>query len=671
MVLTGEALERDVGNSIGATVSRQPGIHSADYGTAVGRPVIQGLSGARVRVMEDRIDAMDASVTSADHAVTVEPFLANRVEILKGPSTLLYGVGSIGGVVDVHTGRIPHEPTDFTGKLEVRAADNGDRTNAAVRLDGGGSSGLAWHLDAFSRSSNDYDIPGFAESARLRAAEEAEEEHHDEDEHEGEEEHDEHEDEHEEAFGRLPGSRADGEGGAFGLSLVFPRGFVGASVSILRYDYALPGEHAHAHEHDEEEEHEEHEEHEGEDEHDDHDEHEGEHEEEEGNVTLNLDQTKFDFEAGLKDPFGPFASFNLRAGVNDYTHVEIEPNAEVGTTFANESYELRAELVEDDGQGMDGVLGLQMGNRQFSAIGEEAFVPPVDTASTGLFWVGEHSFDNFDWELGGRIGRTNHEAQTGADADFTVFSASTGLVVPLDETVFSVHGSYSARAPIAEELFSDGPHFATASFEIGDPSLDTEGAFHGAATLSWAGDRASLTATAYATAFRDHIYQFATGEIEDGLPVFRYGQSDANFRGLDVQASVTVAEFEGGSLSVNGMFDTVAAEIDVTGNDRVPRLPPSRIGAGFEWNHGLLTVAGDYIRVFEQDETAAFELPTDAYDDLRLHVATRLNVGGGDMRLFFQGRNLTDDEQRSHTSYIKDMAPRPGRTLEVGVRLAF
>ena len=171
VVLEGDSLERQLGASIGDTVGRQPGVHAATFGEAVGRPVIHGMSGARVRVMEDRIDTMDASTASADHATTVEPFIANRIEVLKGPSTLLYGAGAIGGVVDVHTGRIPHDRAEsLAGKVQLRAADNGRRTNAAVRLDGGGDS-IVWHVDAFARDGEEYDVPGFVESARFRAAE--------------------------------------------------------------------------------------------------------------------------------------------------------------------------------------------------------------------------------------------------------------------------------------------------------------------------------------------------------------------------------------------------------------------------------------------------------------------------------------------------------------------
>lgn len=667
--LHGEDLERAVAGTIGETVGGQPGVHSAGFGEAVGRPVIHGMSGARVRIMEDRIDTMDASVASGDHTTTVDPFIATRVEVLKGPSTLLYGAGAIGGVVDVHTGRIPYDSDErISGKVEVRGADNGGRRNAAFRLDGGGEA-MAWHLDGFSRSADEYDIPGFAESARFRAAEEHEEDH---DDHEGEghdEEEAEHhdEDEHhdeEEAFGTLPGSQIDGQGGAFGLSVVGDWGFAGVAVSTSRYDYGLPGGHGH---HGEEEHHDEEHHEEGHDEEEDHHDEQA-HADEEGNVTLELEQTRVDFEADIAGPFATFANLNIRLGRNDYEHLEIEPNGEVGTVYTNDAYEARVELADHDQAGLDGAVGVQFGSRDFSAVGHEAFVPPVETGSFGVFWVGERGFEGFDLEAGLRLDHVSHDPTGSSGTDFTTFSAALGFVIPQGDGVFALQADYSSRAPVAEELYSDGPHPATQSFEIGDPGLDAESAVNAAATARWGNERVQWSATAYATAFRDHIYQFVTGEVEDGFLVTQYGQADATYRGLDISASVRLATFDGGDLSGRLLFDTVAAELDVTGDDGVPRLPATRFGVGLEVDRGPLTASVDFMRIFEQDETAAVELPTDGADDVRMFVALDISPKA---RLFFHGRNLTDEEQRQHTSYIKEFAPLPGRTLEAGFRLAF
>ena len=674
-VLAGEELERKLADTLGATVAGEPGIHNGSYGIAVGRPVIHGLGGPRVRIMEDRIDTMDVSVTSGDHAVTVDPFIAERVELFKGSGTLLYGSGSIGGVVDTHTGRIPHAvPDDLSGRLDLRWADNGDAGSGSFRLDGGADN-FAWHLDGFRREADDYEIPGYAESALFRAMEEEEHEHEehedemghhdDDDEHHDEEEH--HEEE-EEAFGVLPGSAMDMKGGAAGFSFIGERGFIGVSVSTLNGEYGIPGHaHEHGHEHEEEEHHDE-EAHHDDEEHEE-EEHEDEHEEE-GNPFIDLKQTRVDLEAALMDPLPGFSDLNLRLGVNDYEHLEIEPSGEVGTAFENQAWEARLELTHLPLGGWGGAVGLQLSDRSFSVVGEEAFTPPVDSRAMGVFWVGERSFDSFAIEAGARLENVEHEPATGADADFTTLSASLGAIIPLEDGwTATVLADYSSRAPVGEELFSDGPHLATRSFEIGDPGLEEEQALNFSATLRGAGPRWSVAGTAYYTQFNDFIYQTATGEEMDELIVRVFGQADATFSGLDLEASLVLADWGDARLELRGFFDTVSADLDVSGNDHLPLIPPDRAGIGLEYSAGAFSASVDFSRASEQNSVADFELPTDGYDDLRAYVRYGFERGGTWTELYLRGRNLTDDEQRHHTSIVKDLAPAPGRTIEAGLRV--
>ncbi|MDE0421273.1 MAG: TonB-dependent receptor [Gammaproteobacteria bacterium] len=674
-VLDADELERKAVDNIGATVGNEPGIHNSSYGAGAGRPVIHGLGGARVRVMEEQIDTLDVSVSSGDHAVTVDPFIAKRVEVLKGSASLLYGSGAIGGVVDVHTGRIPSEvPERVRGALDVRGVDNGDGSNSALRLDGGGGN-VAWHLDAFAREAGDYDIPGFAESAALRAMEE-EEDHHDEDEH-GDDDHDHEEDDYheeeghqEEARGHLPGSGLEVQGGSVGWSVIGEGGFVGLSVSSLDSEYGIPG-HSHAHhEHEHEEDgHDDHEEH-ADDHEDDHHEDEGRHEDEDPPVVV-LEQTRVDLEAGLADPFDGFEGLNLRIGINDYEHVENEAG-EAGTAFANKAWEARAELTHDPFGGWRGALGIQLGDREFSVVGEEAFTPPVDTSSVGLFWVGERSLEELAIEAGVRYDRVEHVPAHGTSRDFGGASASLGLIVPLGEDwEGTLLADYSSRAPVGEELFSDSPHPGTGVFEIGDPGLDHEHARNLAATLTGSGDGRSLRGTFYYTHFADFIYQAATGEEHDGFEVRRYAQADATFAGFEVEGRATVAEWGAGRLEIGAFFDMVSPKLDVSGNDNLPLIPPNRVGVSFEFTSDRLRANVDYVRAAEQDDVAEFELPSDSYDDLRARIAWRLRPGDMTVDLFVAGRNLTDDEQRLHTSVVKDLAPQPGRTMEAGLSVRF
>ena len=724
--LDGEALDRARDVNLGATLSRQPGIHQSAFGTIVGRPVVHGLAGPRVRVMQDRLDTMDASIVSADHAVTVESFTAERVEVLRGPSILLYGSGAIGGAVNVETGRIPQEPVDgLSGGMEARhnSATGGD--TLAFKLNGG-RGGFAWHLDGTTKDGDDYDIPGYAESAHLRAQEDEHEHEHD---HEGKDEHDEHD---EEARDKLSGSHFESDSIAGGASWHGDWGFAGLSVSRLESEYGLPG-HSHAHGHEEE----------------DGDEGEEEHEEEEGSALLDMEQTRIDFEMDLLAPFSGIDRLNMRVGYSDYKHVEVEPGDHASTKFSNDAWEARAEFHHKAGP-WEGVAGLQYAYRDFEAVGEESFVRPVITNSTGAFWVGRRTYETFDLEAGVRLERVSHnpmagdhghhhddhdeeeEHEEGGDQDFTIHAASIGALVPLgDRLELGLLASHSSRAPIAEELYANGPHLVTNTYEIGDAGLSKERAASVALRLQYAAPTWDVAVATYFTRFSDYVYWQATGrevnheglslrdeaielleenmitdfdedEIteenaielletrlvgneealnevemleeseEFSLREERVAQEDAEFFGIDVEASAQIASWPGGEARLHGKFDYVDAKLSVSGNDRLPRIPPLRYGIGLSGRWGAGTMGIEYLRAEDQDETAPHELPTDGYDDLSVYATLELPAGNGStMEFFLHGKNLTDDEQRLHTSHIKDLAPQPGRTFEVGARLRF
>lgn len=657
-------LQRAMSASLGETLQGIPGVTLSSFGQAVGRPVIRGLAGPRVKTMEDRIDSLDVATSSPDHATTIDPFVAQSIEVLKGPSTLLYGAGAIGGVVDVHSGRILHEvPDALTGGLELRGTDNANQRAAAGRLDGG-TGNLAFHVDGFYRDADEYDIPGYAESARFHAQEEEHGEGY-------EAAHDDadmdvHEDEHEEeeAFGRLPGSQLETRGGALGLSYVGERGFWGVAVSTYQTEYGLPG-HSHGHHEDEhgEEDH-------GEEGHDD-EVHNEEHDDEELPPILDLEQNRVDLEAGIVEPVAGIRSINFRLGINDYEHREIE-GTEIATLFSREAWEGRLELRHAPILGVEGAVGIQLGASDYSVMGEEAFVQPVDTQTAGVFWVGQRRFGTLGMEAGLRFDSVELDpanAQSRA-RDFNTVSASLGFIQPLSEQLtFSGQLDYSSRAPIAEELYSFGPHLATRSYELGDETLDEETATNASIVMQYADEKLSWSLSAYHTEFGDFIYQAGTGLEEDELPVYQWTQADATFMGIEGEASLTVASWEAGELRFTGGFDTVEGELK-SGNDRdLPRIPPSRwwLGAMASW--GGLEADITWRTVSDQTASAMNELATDGYEDLRFHLGYGIEMAGQRVELFLNGRNLTDDEQRLHTSFIGQFAPLPGRTIEAGVRL--
>ncbi len=335
---------------------------------------------------------------------------------------------------------------------------------------------------------------------------------------------------------------------------------------------------------------------------------------------------------------------------------------------------MRLELIHEQTMGFEGTLGLQYTDKEFSAVGEEAFIDPVDTSSVAAFWVGERSFDGFDLETGVRFESVEHDPINERKRDFSLFSASLGFVIPMGSGwQLGLQSDYSQRAPVPEELYSNGAHLATQAFEIGDPNLDKEKAWNASATLNYSADGVRFDASVYYTTFSDYIYEFVNGEEdeESELPEFEYAQDDADFIGLELGAGVRVASFADGELWLTGMLDHVDADLDTIGNDNVPRLPPTRVGVGAELTWRNVTARIDYLHVDSQNDVTDFELPTDSYEDLRIFVGTSIAFDFAEVELFLQGKNLTDDEQRYHTSFIKDVASQPGRSIEGGIRMTF
>lgn len=624
-VLSGDQLLKSLDNSIGETIERIPGVQSAFFGPGVGRPIIRGLEGARVSVLENNIATNDVSGLSADHAVTVEPFLAEQVEVLKGPATLLYGSNGIGGVVNVRTNRVPSRmTTGVEADVQLQGDTVSDAQFGAASLNyGEGSLGL--HADIFYRDREDYDIPGFAEAEPDP-------------------------DEEGEMEGVLENSFVETSGGSLGLSHLFDDGHVGIAFSRFDNNYGIPG----AGHHHEEDDH-------GEEEGDDH---EGEEEGEEELVSIDIEQEKVDFNAEVATPFAGFDRLRAFANFNDYQHTEFE-GEEVGTQFASDTFEGRLELLHEPVWGWNGVLGVQFYDRDFSAVGEEAFVPPSETDRLGLFVLEEQEFGDVLVELGVRIDDVDTEANTGVSRSFSPFSASAGLVWHVSDDVhLSGSLSRSERAPVEEELFSNGPHIATQTFEIGDANLDVEASTNAEITLrrhagAWTG-----SVTLYRNDFDDFIFLADTGMEKDELPVRIWSQQDAEFTGLEAELRYAVSD----SLDLYLMGDTVDAELDDGSN--VPRTPPQRIGGGLNWDMERWAVGLDVIRYASQDDIAAFEERTDGYTLVGADFAYRFNTDSN-WEVYLRGRNLGDEEARNHTSLLKEGAPLPGRNFIFGVRASF
>ena len=636
-VLTGEELSRRLAGTIGETLKNEPGVSSTFFGAGASRPIIRGQGGDRVRVLLNGIGSIDASSASPDHAVAAEPAQAERIEVLREASLLRYGSSGSGGIINVIDGRIPTElPEDgIDGAVRIGASsvDNGREAAGSVDF---GAGNLVFHVDGTFRETDDYEIPGFAESAEFRALEEAEEG----GEEEGEEE--------EEAFGSLDNSQTKSTSITGGVSYVGERGFFGVAVHKFDSDYGIPGGHEEGEEEEEEE---------------------GEEEEGEEQVTIDLDQTRVDVNGALEID-GFIEKVQFFGGYADYEHTEFEAPGEVGTVFTNEGYEARLEAIQRENNGWAAAYGIQLRNRDFSAIGEEAFVPPTETDQIGIYTFQEIELGQFHLEGAARYENTQQEnSVTNQDVDFDLISLSAGGDVHLTEAIrFGGTVFRTERAPTTEELFSDGPHLATSQFEIGDPNLGKETATGVEAALRYRQDGRYLTLNAFYTDYSDYIFETETGEVEDGLDVFQFVGEDATFRGFEVQGGADLAQFGSFTLKADALAEYVRAKTD---SGDLPRIPPLSVLTGIEADSERFNFRAELDYAAEQNKIEVFEIPTDDYALVNLFATWRAPAGTQDVRLSLSVLNLLDDDARQHTSFLKDTVPLPGRNVRFSIASSF
>jgi iron complex outermembrane recepter protein len=622
-VINGAELQQRAAGSIGATLDSSPGLANASFGPGVGQPVIRGQQGPRVQVLENGAASGDASGVSADHAVTVEPMLAESIEVLRGPSTLLYGGGAIGGVVNVIDNRIPRQLREKTeGAIEYRHNSNDDADTTVLKLDG--SSGqFGWHVDGVYRDWNDSEIPGSAFDRGNVA------------------------DLDQNSDGSVDNTAGRNHSLAAGGSWIFDSGYLGASINDISNYYGIPtvagGE---------------------------------------SGVHIDMRQKRYDIAGEWDDPVGAIDAFRGRLTYTDYQHEEIEDTGEVGTRFTNETWQNRLELVHKPLFGWHGVIGLQLKRSDFAAAGEEGFIPESIGNGAGLFVIEDYHYRDFVYELGLRYDRDRIEPdlETARDKSFDNLSASAGGTWKFAPNwSLGLALSHSERAPTVEELFSNAEnapadyvvHGATQSIEVGDSDLESETSRNVDLTLSYKGGRFDGFVTLFDNRFKDFIFLANSGGVgEENAPILLYSQEDAHFTGAEFNLSTLLAEVAQGRLSIDIYGDTVRGELDRSG--AVPRLPPLRIGTRLKWNGTSFDAYAGVLHAARQDRAGEFETDTDGYNRIDAGVDYYLTaVRARDTQLFLRGTNLTDQTIRTSTSFLRDYAPEPGRTIEAGVRFSF
>ena len=652
-VLSGTELQRDLRPQLGDTLTSLPGVSATSFAPGASRPVLRGFQGERIRVLTDGIGSIDVSNTSADHAVTIDPLTADRIEVLRGPAVLLYGSQAIGGAVNVIDRRIPRSIPEegLHGDVIALYGSAADERSIGGALDVALGAGLVAHVDGSFRKSDDLRTGGYVLSPELRAEqfEIAEEEF--------EEGHIEEADEALELAnlrGKIPNSATETKTAGAGLALIRDKFNIGASVSLFDTKYGVPMRPGAGHHHGEE----------------------GEEEEEEGEdahaepVSIAMEQVRFDFRGGYSFDSGFLDSVKLRAGAANYEHTEFE-GEEVGTVFKSDGVEGRLEFVQRDTGTWRGASGLQYFTRDFEAIGAEAFVPPNHTRQLGLFTLQEFDLGRVGLEAAGRFERTRVRAKTlDLTRRFDAFSVALGASYELAPQVTTgVNLSRAERAPSAEELFANGPHIATQSFEIGDPDLNKEKSLGAEAYFRVEKANVTFSATAFANWFDDFIYEVATGEEEDELPVFEYRQQDARFFGVEAEASARLFEARGFRFVGDVVADYVRATIKDGGP--VPRIPPLRILSGIEAQSDKLDGRVEVEWVAKQDRVAEHENPTDGFTLVNASIAWRPWGRSAETTLMLSANNIFDVEARRHASFTKDFVPMAGRDIRLSARFAF
>ena len=637
-VVTGEQIARDQPRTLGDALFDRPGISGTTYAPgAASRPIIRGLDNARVRIQENGIGNGGVSDLGEDHTVPVNPLVADRIEVIRGPATLRYGSGAIGGVVSADNNRVPTfiPANGVQGQVTTgySTVDNG-RLGAAT-VDAGGD-GIAVHADGFKTAADNYAIPG----------------------------------------GIQRNSYNESQGGAFGISAIGDRGFAGISFSHYDAVYAIPGDVS-----------------------------------ADARTRLTPNQDRVLSRGEYRPEDGPIEVIRYWAGYSVYKHNEVGIGGDgiegIQATFKNREAEARVEFqhvpVFTALGKLTGALGFQSDRRVINTA-LESFLPKTESRANAVYL-----FEELELRPGTRLqaaGRYEVDRVSGTAAifpenflpengaepfqfartrRFAPKSVSLGALQDLPfDFVASLTGSYVERGPSGYELFSQGPHDATATFEIGNPNLRRERARTIEASIRRAVGPLRLDATGYYTRYTGFIYRNYTGLFCDddfascGTGTENrqivYQQQNATFYGAEIIGQYDILPIGDGFAGVEGQFDFVRAQFDDGTN--VPRIPPYRVGGGVYVRADGWFARVNLLHAFDHRSIAPFETPTAGYDDLRAEVSYTKPLdpklyGASSVTLGVQGRNLLDADIRNSASFKKDEILLPGRNVRLFLTARF
>ncbi|WP_296945276.1 TonB-dependent receptor [uncultured Massilia sp.] len=609
-VLAGDELRDKVGSSIGETLSQELGVSASAFGAGASRPIIRGMEGSRVKMLENGMATSDVSGLSNDHAVASEGAVAHQIEILRGPAALLYGSGAIGGLVNVVNERIPTElEARPTGQVETRYSTVDNGRNVSGTADTSVGQHVALHVDGNWRETNDYKIPDTRVLGDASTA-----------------------------MDRLPHSDTRERNVGIGGSWIDDWGYAGISASHLTNLYGIPSD--------------------------------------EGS-RIDQKQDRYDFDSLVKKPLTGFEAFRFKAGYTDYRHAELgEDGPEV--LFNNRSLETRAELTHAPVAGLHGTFGFQTENTHFSALSAEGgadTVPLTHSKSAAAFLVEEANAGPVKLSGGLRYESVDREPVGNRKRTFDLTSGSFGAAWPfMPGYSAGATLSYAQRAPAIEELYSGGPHDATATFDIGNPDFAKETSRNIELSLQKTTGLLRWKANVY----RNNVDNFIYGRISDDL-VDEEGNPGGEFRTRTFEqaaAHIRGAEAEltwnqtGAGWNGRLFADSSRGKLDAGGN--LPLQPADRVGASVGYREGAWRGGLSLVHARGQDRLAASETTaTPGYNQLDANLSYTQRVAGTDVTWFLLAKNLLNEDIRLSTSVLKDIAPLPGRNIVVGVRTKF
>lgn len=609
--IKGKDLTKKRQTTIGDTLSGEAGVQSTSFGPNASRPVIRGLDGDRIRVLQNALGTLDASTQSLDHAIPVDTLTIDQVEIVRGPMSLLYGSSAVGGVVNLVTNRIHYDFEEGVfSKFLVQGESATNGVNTAAHLNYGKNKWM-FHVDGSTRNLGDVEIPGYARSSKERSVSPS----------------------NDDARDKLPNSFNKQDNVAVGVSKILNRGYYGLSFNHFNTNYGSVS--------DEE-------------------------------VSIDMTQNRFEFHSEYRPESGSIRKWKFKTAQSDYFHKELEGH-ETGTIFRNKGNESRLEGLNKS-EKWDGISGLQTQIFSFSAKGEEAFLPSSDNKKLAVFTFQQYSFGKNAIRFGGRVENQIIEKESSAtfgradEKGFLGYNASIGHCYDFSkQNTLETSFSYTERAPTFQELYSNGEHVATGTFERGNSNLIKEKAFAYEVTYKNKTDRNLFTGSIFTQSFKDYISLNPAGSDVGGVPAFDYEQVDARFYGFELDNKNELTKYKAGSLFLNNKFDFIRGNNRNTG-DNLPRLSPPRFTAGIEYVTDTWEIDWESQYVSDQTYTAPEERRTKGYIMTNLGYSYRVVGNISSLDLFARVRNLFDVEARNHVSTLKEVAPLPGRNFIIGAQ---